>query len=62
MKSFLHTSLIFMISALGGPQFRKFRENAVALQFVREAYAAGLLIASFCVGNNTVRNAGLTRP
>jgi len=42
-----------------GPQFRKFRENPVALQFVRDAYAAGLLIASFCVGNNTVRDAGL---
>jgi len=42
-----------------GPQFRKFRENPAALQFVRDAYAAGLLIASFCVGNNTVRDAGL---
>jgi putative intracellular protease/amidase len=42
-----------------GPQFRKFRENPVVLQFVRDAYAAGLLIASFCVGNNTVRDAGL---
>ena len=42
-----------------GPQFRKFRENPVALQFVKDAYAAGLLIASFCVGNNTVRDAGL---
>jgi ketosteroid isomerase-like protein len=42
-----------------GPQFRKFRENPVALQFVRDAYAAGLLIASFCVGNNTVRDTGL---
>ena len=42
-----------------GPQFRKFRENPVVLQFVREAYAAGLLVASFCVGNNVVRDAGL---
>ena len=42
-----------------GPQFRKFRENPVALQFVKDAYAAGLLIASFCGGNNTVRDAGL---
>ena len=43
----------------GGPQFRKFRENPVVLQFVRDAYAAGLLVVSFCVGNNTVRDAGL---
>ncbi len=42
-----------------GPQFRKFRENPVVLKFVRDAHAAGLLIASFCVGNNTVRDAGL---
>lgn len=42
-----------------GPQFRKFRENPAVLQFVRDAYAAGLLLASFCVGNNTVRDAGL---
>jgi hypothetical protein len=42
-----------------GPQFRKFRENPVVLQFVRDAYAAGLLVASFCVGNNTVKDAGL---
>jgi len=42
-----------------GPQFRKFRENPAALQFVRDAYAAGLLIASFCVGNFTVADAGL---
>jgi putative intracellular protease/amidase len=42
-----------------GPQFRKFKENPAALQFVRDAYAAGLLIASFCVGNNVVKDAGL---
>jgi len=42
-----------------GPQFRKFRENPGVLKFVRDAYSAGLLVASFCVGNNTVRDAGL---
>jgi ketosteroid isomerase-like protein len=42
-----------------GPQFRKFNENPVVLQFVRDAHAAGLLIASFCVGNNVVKAAGL---
>jgi len=42
-----------------GPQFRKFRENPAVFKFVKDAYAAGLLIASFCVGNNTVRDAGL---
>ncbi len=42
-----------------GPQFRKFRGNPVVMKFVRDAYAAGLLVASFCVGNNTVRDAGL---
>jgi L-ascorbate metabolism protein UlaG (beta-lactamase superfamily) len=42
-----------------GPQFRKFRENPSVLKFVRDAHAAGILIASFCVGNLTVRDAGL---
>ena len=42
-----------------GPQFRKFKENPAVLQFVRDAYAAGLLLASFCVGNNVVKDAGL---
>jgi len=42
-----------------GPQFRKFRDNPVVMEFVRDAHAAGLLVASFCVGNNTVRDAGL---
>jgi putative intracellular protease/amidase len=42
-----------------GPQWRKFNENPVVLQFVRDAHAAGLLVASFCVGNTTVRAAGL---
>ncbi len=42
-----------------GPQFRKFKQNPAVLQFVRDAHAAGLLVASFCVGNNTVRDAGL---
>ena len=43
-----------------GPQFRKFRENPVVLRFLREAHSAGLLIASFCVGNFLVKAAGLT--
>jgi hypothetical protein len=42
-----------------GPQFRKFKENPDVLKFLRDAHAAGLLIASFCVGNNLVRAAGL---
>ncbi|MCJ7525649.1 MAG: DJ-1/PfpI family protein [Candidatus Aminicenantes bacterium] len=42
-----------------GPQFRKFKENPAVLQFVRDAHAAGLLIASFCVGKNIVAAAGL---
>jgi len=42
-----------------GPQFRKFRGNPVVMKFVRDAHDAGLLVASFCVGNNTVRDAGL---
>jgi hypothetical protein len=42
-----------------GPQFRKFKENQVILKFVRDAHAAGLLVASFCVGNNVVKAAGL---
>jgi len=42
-----------------GPQFRKFKENQTVLKFVRDAHAAGLLVASFCVGNNLVKAAGL---
>jgi len=42
-----------------GPQFRKFKENQVVLKFVRDAHAAGLIVASFCVGNNLVKAAGL---
>jgi hypothetical protein len=42
-----------------GPQFRKFQENQTVLKFVRDAHAAGLLVASFCVGNNVVKAAGL---
>lgn len=42
-----------------GPQFRKFRDNQIVLKFVRDAHAAGLVVASFCVGNNTLRDAGL---
>jgi putative intracellular protease/amidase/ketosteroid isomerase-like protein len=42
-----------------GPQFRKFRENPAVLRFVREAHAAGLLVAAFCTGNFLVKAAGL---
>jgi hypothetical protein len=42
-----------------GPQFRKFITNPEVLQFVRDAHASGLLIASFCTGNMVVKAAGL---
>jgi len=42
-----------------GPQFRKFREDPAVLKFIRDAHAAGLLVASFCVGNFLVQDAGL---
>jgi putative intracellular protease/amidase len=42
-----------------GPQFRKFKENPAVLQFIREAHAARLLVASFCTGNIVVKAAGL---
>jgi hypothetical protein len=42
-----------------GPQFRKFKENQTVLKFVRDAHAAGLLVASFCTGNSIVKAAGL---
>ena len=42
-----------------GPQWRKFNENPTVLAFVRNAHAAGLIVASFCVGNTTVKTAGL---
>ena len=42
-----------------GPQWRKFNQNPQVLQFIRDAHATGLLIASFCVGNRTVIAAGL---
>jgi ankyrin repeat protein len=42
-----------------GPQFRKFQDNPVVLDFVRRAHASGLVIASFCVGNFLVQAAGL---
>jgi ankyrin repeat protein len=42
-----------------GPQWRKFNENQAVLAFVRSAHAAGLIVASFCVGNRTVKAAGL---
>ena len=41
-----------------GPQFRKFNANPMVLQFVKDAHAAGLVIASFCVGNFVVEAAG----
>ncbi|MBN2383496.1 tetratricopeptide repeat protein [bacterium] len=43
-----------------GPHFRKFVENQEVLEFVRSAYKAGLLIASFCTGNFVVNAAGIT--
>ncbi len=42
-----------------GPQWRKFNEDPAVLEFVRNAHAAGLIVASFCVGNTTVKAAGL---
>ncbi|MCJ7681718.1 MAG: DJ-1/PfpI family protein, partial [Candidatus Aminicenantes bacterium] len=42
-----------------GPQFRKFQENPAVLQFIRDAHDAGVLIASFCVGNYLVKESGL---
>jgi putative intracellular protease/amidase len=42
-----------------GPQFRKFKENPAALQFIRDAHGAGLLVAAFCTGNYLVKAAGL---
>ena len=42
-----------------GPQWRKFNENPTVLAFVRSAHAAGLIVASFCAGNTTVKAAGL---
>jgi L-ascorbate metabolism protein UlaG (beta-lactamase superfamily) len=42
-----------------GPQFRKFREDPAVLKFIRDAHASGLLVASFCVGNFLVQDAGL---
>jgi ankyrin repeat protein/L-ascorbate metabolism protein UlaG (beta-lactamase superfamily) len=42
-----------------GPQFRKFKENPAVLEFLKQAHASGLLVASFCVGNFLVQAAGL---
>jgi hypothetical protein len=42
-----------------GPQWQKFNRNPQVLQFIRDAHAAGLLIASFCVGNRIVMASGL---
>jgi hypothetical protein len=42
-----------------GPQFRKFIDDPAVLQFIRDAHSAGLIVASFCVGNYLVKAAGL---
>jgi ankyrin repeat protein/L-ascorbate metabolism protein UlaG (beta-lactamase superfamily) len=42
-----------------GPQFRIFQKNPDVLDFIRKAHASGLLVASFCVGNDLVQAAGL---
>jgi hypothetical protein len=42
-----------------GPQFRKFKENPMVLEFLSKAHASGTLIASFCVGNFLIQAAGL---
>lgn len=42
-----------------GPQWRKFNENLAVRAFVQNAHAEGLIVASFCVGNTTVKAAGL---
>ncbi len=43
-----------------GPQFRKFDGNEAIPQFLRDAHAAGLVIASLCTGNMVVQSAGLS--
>lgn len=43
-----------------GPQWRKFNKNDIVLEFIRKVHKADILIASFCVGNLTVKAAGLT--
>ncbi|MFC1492719.1 DJ-1/PfpI family protein [candidate division KSB1 bacterium] len=40
-----------------GPQFRKFNENHVVLDFVKKAYDSGMIIASLCTGNMVVKAA-----
>jgi putative intracellular protease/amidase len=42
-----------------GPQWRKFNEDPAVLKFVQAAHASGMIVASFCVGNTTVKAAGL---
>ena len=42
-----------------GPQFRKFVENRIVLDFVKKAYDSGLIIASLCTGNLIVHTAGV---
>jgi len=42
-----------------GPQWRKFNDNPTVLEFIRGAHASGMIVASFCVGNTTVKAAGL---
>ncbi len=42
-----------------GPHYRKFILNPVVLDFLKDAHAAGLIVASFCVGNFVVDASGL---
>jgi putative intracellular protease/amidase/ketosteroid isomerase-like protein len=42
-----------------GPHYRKFVLNPVVLGFLKDAHAAGLIVASFCVGNFVVDASGL---
>jgi hypothetical protein len=43
-----------------GPQFRTFAGNEAIPRFLRDAHAAGLVIASLCTGNYVVESAGLS--
>lgn len=42
-----------------GPHYRKLVLNPVVLDFLKDAHAAGLIVASFCVGNFVVDASGL---
>jgi putative intracellular protease/amidase len=53
------TSAYDVLIIPSGPQFRKFKENPIVLEFLRKVHASGTLIASFCVGNFLVQAAGL---